>query len=59
MKPEQKEVMERIKKSDTKLRADHSMPRYSLDATCAPNAYLCIGGMAKEKYTTANDIALR
>ena len=59
MEPEQKEVMERIKKSDAKLRADHSKPRYSLDATCAPNAYVYIGGVAKEKYTTPNDIALR
>ena len=59
MNQEQKEVMERIKKSDAKLRADRSMPRYSLDSACAPKAYLCIGGVAKEKYTTPHDIALR
>ena len=51
--------MKRIKKSDAKLRAARSMPRYSLDATCARNAYLYIGGVAKEKYTTPHDIALR
>ena len=42
MDKEQKEVMERIKKSDAKLRADHSMPCYSLDAACTANAYVIL-----------------
>jgi hypothetical protein len=42
MKPEQKEVMERIKKSDANLRAGRSMPRYSLVAACTANAYVIL-----------------
>jgi hypothetical protein len=47
LKPEQKEVMERIKKSDAKLSADRSMRRYSLDAGCAAKAYVILAAWRK------------
>src|SRR5882762_7613410 len=47
MNPEQKEVMKRIKKSDAKLRVARSMPRYSLDAAKAPNAYVILAAWRK------------
>jgi len=56
MNREQKEVMERIKKSDAKLRAARSMPRYSLDAACAANAYLILA--AGQKRNTLHRMTL-
>jgi hypothetical protein len=59
MKHERKEVMERIKKSDTKLRAGRSNAALLIGRSLRTECVCYIGGVAKEKYTTLHDIALR
>jgi len=59
MKQERKEVMGRIKKSDAKLRAGRSNAVLLIGRSLRTECVSCIGGVAKEKYTTPHDIALR
>ena len=60
MKPEQKEVMERIKKSDASFRVSSIRMAVLLIGRSLHSERVCyIGGVAKAKYTTPHDIALR